>query len=361
MDVLEELSKKIKADWDLDTQKRKIYIELCKLFSYDTRLHFMDLLGEKGINQKIEIINQEVNIKNVTDFNVSCGTFSKHFHQACLELLGEESNMVGDGHRYVIFDSCNGYGPIKADATLGDLTRVKLGVETKGYRYLKLKKKSTKLEEYEFNLLSRIDHEIGYIKFFYKSLVLMLLNGPSLSGCIPEQVFLDGEDRDTFTVNYLLSQIKNEEEAYSQILNNFANTSYADDDDLYLDILKKYYESQIINSILNETEAFQLKICQKTSELFNKNYNFTNFDDALYVLNYLFRITLDKYDIIQLFQESSNSDWQYLGIFKLNFSKINIYLLLHVDEQGIYKLDFQNEKEIKDLTRSYKGNNKKKI
>lgn len=95
MDILEELSKKLKPTWDNDEKSRKIYIELCKLFSYDPRLQFLEASGTKGINLKKEILNKEVDIKNVTEFNVSCVTFAKYFEQARFELLGETSITEG--------------------------------------------------------------------------------------------------------------------------------------------------------------------------------------------------------------------------------------------------------------------------
>lgn len=355
MDVLEELSKKLKSTWDNDEKSRKIYIELCKLFSYDPRLQFLEELGPKGKNLKKEIINQEVDIKNVTDFNVSCGTFSKYLKQARIELLGESSIIEGNGHRFLLFDSCRSYGQIKADATLGDLTRAKLGAETKGYKYLDVKKKFAD-DDFELNLMQTMDTKIEYILYFYNSLILMLLDGPSLSGSILEQDFIGEEERDKFIFNYLLSQVKYEEESYQRILETFDASST-----FYLDILKKYFASSIINKMLDSEEAFQYKICIKIKELFNENYRFTNFVDAVYVLNYLFLIAFNgKATSINLVSKT-NDIWDYITVIKLAFDKMNIFLLLEPDEIGIYHLKFKKEQEIKTIIKEYKGNNKNLI
>lgn len=355
MDVLEELSKNLKPDWDFDESNRKIYTELCKLFSYDPRMQFLDILGTKGRTVKEDILNQEVDIKNVTNFDVSCVTFSKYFKQAQKELLGVDSIIEGDGHRYVLCESCRNYGTIKADATLGDLTRVKLGTETKGYRYLNIKEKYPYNKNDEFNLLRYIDNKINYIEFFYNSLVLMLLNGPSLSGCILERDFIGEEDRDKFVLNYLLDEIKYEEEAYLNIINTFDENH-----PIYLEMLKKHYEALIINSIFSESVSLQYKICIKIKDLFNKNYHFTNFVDATHVLNHLFLIAFsDNYSFFKLVND--DSCWQYAMVLKLEFAKKNIFLLLQPNAKGIYQLYFRDEGEIRNIISEYKGLNKNLI
>lgn len=60
---------KTKKDWDILTIVRYVYLEMCKLFSYDYKY----LYGTQ--EEKNEIYNKQPNIKNIENYDIVCSSW----------------------------------------------------------------------------------------------------------------------------------------------------------------------------------------------------------------------------------------------------------------------------------------------
>ncbi|MDE5539346.1 MAG: hypothetical protein K2J20_02545, partial [Bacilli bacterium] len=170
MNVLEVLYKELKekSHLSLDAKKRFLYLRACQLFTYDTRYHYVNLLGDEGKRLRAEILGRRIDLENVDDFRVCCSSFSIAYQEVLKKLLNVDSSVIGDGHRWVELKSDNQI--IKADGTLGDLTRAKFEIRTRGYG-------PYKRDEGFQEILEWRDFEINYINPFYENISNLLLNG----------------------------------------------------------------------------------------------------------------------------------------------------------------------------------------
>lgn len=160
MNVVEEIAKKLAGKNYTDEEKlRAIYIESSKIFSYDPKYHFLKRNPTEKIITKEEIANKEINIYDTEEFDCICFSYSKSIIKVLLkELMDFDCKIVGVGHSYVLLDKFGSL--IKMDATLGDLSRIKIGFATKGYNIL-----DENIEEQSY--LREKDHRIGYLKDLY--------------------------------------------------------------------------------------------------------------------------------------------------------------------------------------------------
>lgn len=161
MNVVEEIAKKLVGKNYTDEEKlRAIYIESSKLFSYDPRYHFLKRNSTEKIITMEEIAAKEIDIHDTDDFDCICFSHSKSIMKVLLkELMGLDCKIKeGIGHSYVLLDKFE--SPIKMDATLGDLSRIKLGFATKRYNIL-----DKNIEEQAY--LREKDYKIGYLKDVY--------------------------------------------------------------------------------------------------------------------------------------------------------------------------------------------------
>lgn len=161
MDVLAYLEENLKnKNWSLDEKCRYLYLQSCLLFSYDPRRKWLMYEPNEALTK--EIWDRQINLNNVTDFNVICTSWYKEVYLKLIhKLLGIRGNSEGTIHKYVSLKNQKGER-ILADATLGnDLARVKMGLSTKSY-----KKENETIKESQIWLKPQ-DQKIGYIKEFY--------------------------------------------------------------------------------------------------------------------------------------------------------------------------------------------------
>lgn len=160
MNVVEEIAKKLVGKNYTDEEKlRAIYIESSKLFSYDPKYHFLKENPTEKIITMEEIATKEIDIHDTDEFDCICFSHSKSIMKVLLkELLGLDCKIDGIGHSYVLLDKFESL--IKMDATLGDLSRIKLGFATKRYNIL-----DENIEEQAY--LREKDYKIGYLKDVY--------------------------------------------------------------------------------------------------------------------------------------------------------------------------------------------------
>lgn len=147
---------------------RKIYLNSCLFFNYDMDYLFYNSISNgEDVQNKINRLNsikykklKEISLKNR---NIICTTWAKIYARLLCE-VGIKARIVGDYHKYVIFD-CDGT-LMMADATKStknssidifsnDLVRVKLKLATKSYMCLENNKNITKI-------LEQVDFKIGY-------------------------------------------------------------------------------------------------------------------------------------------------------------------------------------------------------
>lgn len=165
MDILNEFYKKLKdkSSLSLDEKKRYLYLMACQKFSYDSRYHFLNILGDKSKELKKSLLDYQVDLRCVQDFCVICHSFSKAYLEMLEELLNVKGKLeIKIGHGFVSLESS--MGQIQADATCGDLTRIKMLMETEDYQPYK--------RIFEWNdYLKKMDSNIGYTYIDHKSYI----------------------------------------------------------------------------------------------------------------------------------------------------------------------------------------------
>ena len=155
MDVLNMLSKEINdRHLNEDEAIRFIYLKLCELFSFDERWYYTNLFNDQKTHR--EILNRQYDLGNVTDFKTICHTFTPLILERILEeLLDREVEIIeSSSHTYAISEF-NGEEYILDATNFYDLTRVKMGIKTRGFKPLMYSQTDDKhLEE--------IDESLGY-------------------------------------------------------------------------------------------------------------------------------------------------------------------------------------------------------
>ena len=149
MDIISKIGSDIGGKDLTDFEKvRYIYLETCKLFSFDSRCKFTE--GEEFDS----IINKKINLFDVDDYLVVCHTYCRNVLLRLLEEFtsAEVSNNYSPNHSYLSYTDENGV-VWRLDAAYSDLTRVKLGLETKGF---------TSVDAYYREKLLEADRKIGY-------------------------------------------------------------------------------------------------------------------------------------------------------------------------------------------------------
>lgn len=123
---------------------RYIYLETCKLFSFDSRYKFT--AGEE--------FNKKIDLTKVDDYLVICHTYCKHVLLRLIKEFtnAEVSNNYSSNHSYLTYKDRNGI-IWRLDAAYSDLTRVKLNLETKGF---------TSTDAYYREKLLEVDTRLGY-------------------------------------------------------------------------------------------------------------------------------------------------------------------------------------------------------
>ena len=151
MDVLSLIDRELRDKHLNDFEKvRYIYLRTCELFYFDTRYHFKEYISKRKISK---IVNKKIDLEGVDDFRIICHTYSEHVLK---KLINEFTNMDvklrPGGHSYLVLKDNEGR-TWNLDATLGDLSRVKIGTKTTGFNCIWRVKDS---------YVDDIDKELGY-------------------------------------------------------------------------------------------------------------------------------------------------------------------------------------------------------
>ena len=144
-DLNEELVNKVLENVDLNldpfTLSRAIYINLCKLVTYDVEFIALDqnLTNERAL----KIYERKPEDIDVNNNKIVCKTFAE-IYQNLLQRVNINAVVVGRKHKYVQFN-CDGT-LMMADATnsysddtnisLNDITRIQMGLKTAGFKCL---------------------------------------------------------------------------------------------------------------------------------------------------------------------------------------------------------------------------------
>jgi len=147
MDLLTMLDHELSSMHLNDFEKvRYIYLRTCELFSFDARYNYTSLFSDDLLYDAI--INRKIDIRNVNDFLVVCHSYSREVLMKLIrELTTAQVEVYGEAHSYVKYQA-----NWLLDATYGDLARVKLGLETRGFEKIPQDKQ----------LLAETDSIIGY-------------------------------------------------------------------------------------------------------------------------------------------------------------------------------------------------------
>ena len=131
MDVLNLIDSELKGMHLNDFEKvRYIYLRTCELFYFDVRYHFKEYISKRKLSK---IINREIDLEDVNDFRVICHTYSEYVLKKIInEFTNMDVKLKSGGHSYLTIKDKNGYS-WNLDATLGDLSRVKIGTKTTGF------------------------------------------------------------------------------------------------------------------------------------------------------------------------------------------------------------------------------------
>jgi len=153
---------------------RYIYLRTCELFYYDARYYYVEQFNKKLYKQ---IVNKEVDITSVDDFSVICHSYSKYVLLKLIKELTTANVLLQSGsHSLVEYKDDSGSIWI-LDATLGDLSRVKVRLKSTGFICR---------ESWNFNyqhILDEVDETLGY-KYKEKKDFIKLLNLNSFTDLI---------------------------------------------------------------------------------------------------------------------------------------------------------------------------------
>lgn len=347
MDVLAKLDEELKSrkDYTLEQKRRYLYLRTCQLFSYDSRYHYCtyDLLGEKADKIKNEIIQNKINLKDVTDFRVVCKNYSEDVYSVALkELLDTESEIISGGHYYVEFEE-NGK-TIKADATLGDLTRAKMKLMTRGYKAYEDNEYRKKLRE--------IDRKINYIDKNYDDSFWIGLMGIGYYNSIARilDIWAITEEKTNTMMNDILEkEIERKRKGREILLSKLSEKT------------KEYFSSvELAEELLLIKYQKISQAIENYNELANENnYSLTQFEDAKRIVGDLkIKLNLSDTQEISLFQDYNDKDWDFIEIYPIHLKNGgNIYFTLK-KENKVYNFNIIEEDEAHTYVKELKGINK---
>ena len=152
MNLLDKLDNELKSMHYNDFEKvRYIYLRTCELFYFDSKYYYVENFNRKLFNK---IINKKIDVSNVDDFSVICHSYSKF---VLLKLINElttvNASLHSGAHSYVEYKDNSGY-TWDLDATLGDLSRIKVDIKSNGFT-------CRELWNYQ-DVLDEVDKYIGY-------------------------------------------------------------------------------------------------------------------------------------------------------------------------------------------------------
>lgn len=154
MNLLDLIGSELKNVHLNDFEKvRYIYLRTCQLFYFDARYYYVEQFDKKLYKQ---IVNKKVDITKVDDFSVICHSYSKYVLLKLInELTTANVSLQSGSHSLVEYIDDSG-STWNLDATLGDLSRIKVGIKSTGFICREL---------WNFNyqdILDDVDELIGY-------------------------------------------------------------------------------------------------------------------------------------------------------------------------------------------------------
>ena len=169
---------------------RYIYLRTCQLFYFDARYYYVEQFDKKLYKQ---IVNKKVDITKVDDFSVICHSYSKYILLRLInELTTANVSLQSGSHSFVEYIDDSG-SVWNLDATLGDLSRIKVGLKSTGF---------VCLESWNFNyqdILDEIDELIGY-KYKEKKDYIQFLDLSSFDDLINSiNILINDSKLDNFT------------------------------------------------------------------------------------------------------------------------------------------------------------------
>ncbi len=357
MNILEKLAKELqeRKNFTLEQKKRYLYLRVCQLFSYDTRWHFCkyDLIGKKAAVLKDEILNNKIDLENVSKFNIICKNYSEDIFSVILnELLNCEARIeCGDGERHYWIEFEENNQTIKADATLGDLTRAKFGFATYGY-------KPIKKDKFYKERLKNIDKEIDYIKSDYENAFWIGLMGHSYhqtlqnTGLINPFSFLPEEEQDIISKNIITQEREMQKSSLKQLLKSFPNELQ--------EILHRQDESE--ENIIIKLEKIKRALSNYNYlALLDKNkYSLKEFEDIkIIVRDFFIKLSLTIPEI-SLFQDNEKDEWDFINIYPIYLKNYSLYYAIEKKENS-YEFNEITERIAKTYVKDLKGINKEFI
>lgn len=277
MNLIEKVESGILSpDWDLYTKARYLYLKSCEYFTYDYRYYYGD------IHLTRELLNKEIDLENVTDNKVICGSWSTQVYLPLLEFIGIHGRLIGTdtGHQYVKF-LINDREIIADACGISDLARVKFHNNTRGfypnYKY------------YDYEKIPKMDQNIGYLDTEYFSTKLdkkiLTLEEEFQNNDNPQ----DSCYQDEFLI-FKLYEIKEMLESFSE-LKEFADCQF------FIDYLS---EKILTDSDKDKIYKFDLYNPYLSDWEFKRLYQINLTDDILYFL-------LEKIDNSYMFYEIGES------------------------------------------------------
>lgn len=215
MNLIEKVESAISnPDWDLYTKARYLYLKSCEYFTYDYRYYYGD------INLTRELLNKEIDLENITDNKVICGSWANQVYIPLLELIGINGEIVGTytGHQYVKF-LIDGKEVLADACGVSDLAHVKFHNNTRGFY--------PNHKHYDYDQIPKIDQNIGYLDTEY---FITRLN--KRISTLEEQFQNNGNPQDLFYQDeFLISKLYE----IKEMLESFSNLKEFTDCQFFID------------------------------------------------------------------------------------------------------------------------------
>ena len=242
---------------------RYLYLRTCELFYFDMRYHFSNYISKRMLSK---IIKKEIDLTNVDDYRVICHTYSKYVLKRLInEFTNTDVIVHSGGHSFLTINDKNGCS-WDLDATLGDLSRVKIGTkttgfkciwrdkdnyvidETLGYKYKEKKDYIQSLDLSSFNdLINGINNLIKDSKINNFADVLFFVKW-LLNGCFCIYSDCTGMDNDYNFYNFILDEANKDLFCLSKDVDKYGISKISYDEGLQLS--KKLYMNS--RSIFNK-------------------------------------------------------------------------------------------------------------
>lgn len=163
VNVLELLDKELREkgkNWTIEEKVRYVYIRSCEIFTYDPRYRLYSHLRQK--EKLAELSQKKLDLERVDDFRVICFSYSDYVLSRLLEELLNLNYERKRSASHAWLNCVIGNETIVLDATLADLSRVKIKLFTTGYHPF--------VENYpSHDRMKQVDQKIGYIKQEYRN------------------------------------------------------------------------------------------------------------------------------------------------------------------------------------------------